>query len=61
MNKYEIYIITKEGTLKPTGVWVRGHKLTHVEDNLSRAIKKIDTPCVIAISHLTQEDLESKV
>ena len=61
MRKYEIYTIEKNGTLKPTGIWDRGTKMSHVEDSLGRVIKKLDVPCVIGISNLTPEDTESPV
>jgi len=52
MTHYEIYVVTKKGKLKPTGVWDRGYKVSDVEDNLGRAIKKINKPCVIVQSHM---------
>lgn len=59
MKKFEVYVLTLEGTLEATGIWDRGRKLSHVEDNLSRTIKKLKKPCVIVISELSQENSQN--
>ena len=53
MNTYEIYTVTESGTIVPSTFSIRAHKMSHVELELNRLIKKIGKPCVIVISKNT--------